>query len=273
MKMKRVEKRRKGYLKTFIKTFKDSFKLDKDFLLAVLYDSIFYGLLIVIISVFMLKILEPNMPILSQANQVFYKLQADPTNVDYNQVANLKAAVDSLKAGAIFCGIFAFGLFLILKAFVWKKIAGMKTNWNYVKNFAIVNVVLYLGLVVLSALSFLMFKEAAMIFFISLLVLLTFHLSYVMATLLAKNTFKKSLKKVFKISMKNIHYYLPAYLAMDIVFIGLLFIDNLIFPTLMAIPLMARRVIVIFIVVVKIVYLTWVKNYTHKITTERIKNA
>lgn len=273
LKMKRVEKKGKGYLKSFKKTFMDSFKLDKNFMFAVLYDSIFYGLLVVIISVFMLKILEPNIPILSQANQVFMKLQADPTSADYNQVANLKAAVDSLKMGVIMCSLLAFGFFLVLKAFVWKKVAGMKLDWNYVKNFAIVNLVIYFALFIILLLSIAIFKEGALVFFGLLWVLLALHFSYVMASLLTKHNLKKSAKNLWKIAAGNIHYYLPAYLIMDTVFVLLLFVDNMIFPTLLGIPLDLRRLIVVLIVVVKIVYLTWVKNYVHKITLDRIKNA
>jgi hypothetical protein len=169
--------------------------IDSNFLYVILFDVIYYAIMVLSIMIFMNWFFSPNLPILQDAKLLTSQLSSGGSDTVMSQLSSISTAYYTL----VWATIALFGILLlnyvIFKSLIWKRLLHKKYSFAYAWKFVIVTLFLLILLSSIGGLSLVAFTDVVLTYFIVFFLLpFAVHLFYVSYPML---TIDDSLKSFF----------------------------------------------------------------------------
>lgn len=256
--------------------FAGSFRFNRTFLMVVMYDTIFFGILVLAGLLFVSYL----MPRLISLQNIFSLLNKNTSDLSQMQadVAGFKSEMQFLFA-IIVVGLFVlFVSYTFFKSIAWSRLYSQKYNYIIFFRFVVVNLILYLiFLVVAKIVSYFSNQQVTpvVVVFFVLFYLYLVNIIYPVLTLYkdakkTKNRFFNFLlnvlaavKNSLKLAVMRIYKFILPYLIIILIF----FIFVNLFPLLWFVPTVAYYII---LMVVAILYLAWIKFYIGSVVKKNL---
>lgn len=259
---------KRGYWSKIINNLKESFRYSKNLGFAF---ALQVAELVAVVLTFILmarNLLIPKYAQLSQHREALEKIRTDPQALSPAELQHLKQIFETIGMYVAITIIAIIIVYLITKGLVWLRVSGNRFSWKKIVQFCTMNIAITALIAGFAFLLMLILRPVAFMIAVLIIILLLFHTLGVYNSALMNNNFKQSFRKLFRIGLKKIHYFLIPH-AITLFALILLFVImglvnlNLGMQNGGVIESYLRMILSAIFLLIYLAYFVWQKNYIH----------